>query len=58
MDGMVPTVVRELDRAGVTIRDVAARHATLDDVFFALTGHGAEAAPNDDTTAAPTAGVR
>jgi ABC-2 type transport system ATP-binding protein len=58
MDGVVPTVVRELDRTGVTIRDVAARPATLDDVFFALTGHGAETSLNDDPTDAPKAGVR
>src|SRR5690606_11680374 len=37
--GMVPRVVRELDREGVPVRDVAARRSTLDDVFFALTGH-------------------
>ena len=43
---MVPDAVRQLDAAGVDVVDVAARHATLDDVFFALTGHGAE----DQTT--------
>jgi ABC-2 type transport system ATP-binding protein len=34
--------VRELDAAGIAVHDVAARRATLDDVFFALTGHAAE----------------
>ncbi|TQF02050.1 ATP-binding cassette domain-containing protein [Kitasatospora acidiphila] len=34
----LPTVVRELDAAGVTARDVALRTPTLDDVFLALTG--------------------
>jgi ABC-2 type transport system ATP-binding protein len=46
--GMVPTIVRALDGAGVPFRDVAGRQSTLDDVFFALTGHGADdAVPND-----------
>ena len=40
--GMVPDAVRQLDAAGIDVDDVAARHSTLDDVFFALTGHGAE----------------
>ena len=31
-------------QAGIGLTDIAARQATLDDVFFALTGHGAEAA--------------
>jgi len=51
LDGMVPTAVRELDQAGIRVRDVAGRHATLDDVFFALTGHAAESA--DEPTAVP-----
>jgi ABC-2 type transport system ATP-binding protein len=40
--GLVPVVVRRLDEAGIAIRDVSGRGSTLDDVFFALTGHGAE----------------
>jgi oleandomycin transport system ATP-binding protein len=36
---MVPVVVRELDTAGVAVQDVGIRRSTLDDVFFALTGH-------------------
>ena len=44
VEGLVPVVVRELDEAGIGLTDIAARQATLDDVFFALTGHGAEAA--------------
>jgi ABC-2 type transport system ATP-binding protein len=42
LDGMVPKVVRDLDRAQIAVRDVGVRRATLDDVFFALTGHAAE----------------
>ena len=38
----MPVVVRQLDEAGIGVTDIAARQATLDDVFFALTGHGAE----------------
>jgi ABC-2 type transport system ATP-binding protein len=46
--GMVPTVVRELDAAGVPVEDVAVRRPTLDDVFFELTGHAAEERDDDD----------
>ena len=42
--GRVPETVRHLDAAGIDVDDVAARHSTLDDVFFALTGHAAEEA--------------
>ena len=34
-----PTVVRALDEAGVTVDDVEVHQPSLDDVFFALTGH-------------------
>ena len=43
--GVVPQVVRMLDAASITARDVAMRHATLDDVFLTLTGR---AAADDD----------
>jgi ABC-2 type transport system ATP-binding protein len=46
--GIVPTVVRELDAAGVPVEDVAVRRPTLDDVFFELTGHAAEEGEDDD----------
>jgi ABC-2 type transport system ATP-binding protein len=36
-------VLRELDAAEVELEDLALRRPTLDDVFLALTGHGAEA---------------
>src|SRR5262245_62060376 len=39
LDGMVPKVVRDLDQAKIGVRDVGVRRSTLDDVFFALTGH-------------------
>jgi ABC-2 type transport system ATP-binding protein len=46
--GLVPTVVRELDAAGLPVEDVAVRRPTLDDVFFELTGHAAEADDDDE----------
>jgi daunorubicin resistance ABC transporter ATP-binding subunit len=40
--GLVTAVVRALDAAGVSVDDVEIHHPSLDDVFFALTGHAAE----------------
>ncbi|GMU77866.1 MAG: daunorubicin resistance protein DrrA family ABC transporter ATP-binding protein [Acidimicrobiia bacterium] len=40
--GVVPLAVRCLDDARIEVDDVGVRHSTLDDVFFALTGHAAE----------------
>jgi len=54
--GLVPQVVRQLDEAGVVVRDVGVRRSTLDDVFFALTGHAAEEAPPTDGDGAGGAG--
>jgi ABC-2 type transport system ATP-binding protein len=34
--------LRELDDAGVVVKDVGLRRPTLDEVFISLTGHGAE----------------
>ena len=42
LTGIVPAVVRDLDAGGVNVLDVGTRGATLDDVFFALTGRPAE----------------
>ncbi|MBS1837719.1 MAG: AAA family ATPase, partial [Actinobacteria bacterium] len=36
--GIVTTVVRALDAAGVAVDDIQIHHPSLDDVFFALTG--------------------
>lgn len=41
LTGVVPAVVRDLDSAGIEVVDVRTRRSTLDDVFFALTGHPA-----------------
>ncbi|MGQ0743593.1 MAG: ATP-binding cassette domain-containing protein [Acidimicrobiales bacterium] len=42
LDGMVPVFVRDLDAVGIEVTEVVARRSSLDDVFFALTGHPAE----------------
>jgi ABC-2 type transport system ATP-binding protein len=41
--GAIVEAVRRLSEAGVGVDDLALRRPTLDDVFLALTGHGAEA---------------
>jgi daunorubicin resistance ABC transporter ATP-binding subunit len=43
VDGLATTVVRALDQAGVAVDHVEVHQPSLDDVFFALTGHPAEA---------------
>jgi ABC-2 type transport system ATP-binding protein len=54
--GGIVEAVRRLDGAGIGIDDIALRRPTLDDVFLALTGHAAEAAPADGASApAPAA---
>ncbi len=40
--GLASTVVRALDKAGITVDDVEVHQPSLDDVFFALTGRPAE----------------
>jgi hypothetical protein len=47
---MTPNAVRQLDAAKVPFVDVVGRQSTLDDVFFALTGHGAAEEPADDAS--------
>ena len=46
-NGLATTVVRALDGAGVTVDDVEVRQPSLDDVFFALTGHPSEPEPEE-----------
>jgi ABC-2 type transport system ATP-binding protein len=41
--GLATTVVRALDAAGVLVDNIEVRQPSLDDVFFSLTGHPAEA---------------
>ncbi|HXN38046.1 MAG TPA: ATP-binding cassette domain-containing protein [Solirubrobacteraceae bacterium] len=40
--GLASAVVRALDRTGITVDDVEVHRPSLDDVFFALTGHGTD----------------
>jgi ABC-2 type transport system ATP-binding protein len=40
--GLATTVVRALDQAGIAVDDVEVHQPSLDDVFFALTGHPTE----------------
>jgi daunorubicin resistance ABC transporter ATP-binding subunit len=47
--GLATRIVRALDDAGVTVDDVQVHQPSLDDVFFALTGHAAE---NEEALAA------
>jgi ABC-2 type transport system ATP-binding protein len=41
-DGLTTAMVRALDASGVGVNDMTVQRASLDDVFFALTGHVAE----------------
>jgi daunorubicin resistance ABC transporter ATP-binding subunit len=50
--GLATTTIRALDDAGVEVDDVEVRQPSLDDVFFALTGHPGT------TDAAPVEAVR
>jgi ABC-2 type transport system ATP-binding protein len=43
--GLATRVVRALDDAGIEVDDVEIRQPSLDDVFFALTGHPSEDEP-------------
>jgi ABC-2 type transport system ATP-binding protein len=47
-DGVVPEVVRMLDREHLSVRDVGVRHVTLDDVFLSLTGRSSEEIEDDE----------
>jgi ABC-2 type transport system ATP-binding protein len=52
--GLATTVVRALDDAGITVDDVEVHQPSLDDVFFALTGHPVDTAETAATAAQPT----
>jgi len=45
---IMPAVVRRLDDAGVIVGELALRKSSLDEVFFALTGHHTEDAEKTD----------
>jgi daunorubicin resistance ABC transporter ATP-binding subunit len=46
--GLATAVVRTLDQAGITVDDVEVHQPSLDDVFFALTGHATSEPSLDD----------
>jgi daunorubicin resistance ABC transporter ATP-binding subunit len=49
--GLATAVVRTLDQAGITVDDVEVHQPSLDDVFFALTGHVTSEPDLDDGAA-------
>jgi ABC-2 type transport system ATP-binding protein len=53
--GLATTVVRALDAAGVTVDDVEVHQPSLDDVFFALTGHPTQDNEDNRSTDRPVA---
>jgi ABC-2 type transport system ATP-binding protein len=53
--GLATTVVRALDAAGVTVDDVEVHQPSLDDVFFALTGHPTQQSDDPAGSEAPGA---
>jgi daunorubicin resistance ABC transporter ATP-binding subunit len=57
-EGLATTVVRALDAAGISVDDVEVHQPSLDDVFFALTGHPTEPTINTDETVATLEQVR
>ena len=57
-DGLATTIVRALDEAGITVDDVALHQPSLDDVFFALTGHAAPSRPSEPDQQQPASTER
>ena len=53
--GTLAEVVRRVDGAGLEIAELSLHRPSLDDVFLALTGHGAEDGPSVNGTGDPTA---
>jgi hypothetical protein len=51
--GVIAEAVRRLDQAGVGIDDISLQRPTLDDVFFALTGHAPEEENGAEAAASP-----
>jgi ABC-2 type transport system ATP-binding protein len=51
-EGLTTRVVRALDAAGVAVNDVTIRRASLDDVFFTLTGHASVTDSSEGSAAA------
>jgi ABC-2 type transport system ATP-binding protein len=47
--GLATAIVRALDNAGISVDNIEVRQPSLDDVFFALTGHPSEETAEEDT---------
>ena len=47
--GLVPRVFRELDDRGIELAEFTLRRASLDEVFFALTGHRPDGQQDSDS---------
>jgi oleandomycin transport system ATP-binding protein len=47
---LMPSIVRELDERGIELAEFTLRKASLDEVFFALTGHRTEPAEDSNPT--------
>ncbi|WP_200799377.1 ATP-binding cassette domain-containing protein [Williamsia sterculiae] len=56
--GLASAVVRALDASGITVDDVEVRPPSLDDVFFALTGHSSVPQSSTDARTGELAGVQ
>ncbi|HEY3833169.1 MAG TPA: ATP-binding cassette domain-containing protein [Acidimicrobiia bacterium] len=54
--GLASRVVAQLGAIGVSVDEVAVHRASLDDVFFQLTGHAAEDGTNETTDHTDTSG--
>jgi oleandomycin transport system ATP-binding protein len=52
---LLPRVIRELDDRGIELAEFTLRRPSLDEVFFALTGHRSD---NDDTPTRELEGTR
>jgi ABC-2 type transport system ATP-binding protein len=53
--GLATSVVRALDNAGIVVDDVEVHQPSLDDVFFALTGHPSEEPVEEEMLTGPSA---
>jgi len=53
--GVATTIVRTLDAAHIAVDDVQVHQPSLDDVFFALTGHGAKEPDDGEESDLPEA---
>jgi daunorubicin resistance ABC transporter ATP-binding subunit len=51
--GLATSIVRALDNAGISVDDVQVHQPSLDDVFFALTGHPSEEPVDEESPTQP-----